>query len=66
MNQIVEALKGIFGDIPVKYEPARPHDFEGSVTDIEKAEKLLNWKPKTSFKEGLRKYVQYVKNATEG
>jgi UDP-glucose 4-epimerase len=65
MNQIVEALKEIFGDIPVKYEPARPHDFEGSVTSIEKAEKMLNWKPKTAFKEGLRKYVHYIKSTAE-
>jgi UDP-glucose 4-epimerase len=65
MNQIVECLKELFNDIPVKYEPARLHDFEGSVTNIEKAEKLLKWRPKTPFKEGLRKYVQYVKSTTE-
>lgn len=64
MNQIVDALKGIFGDIPVKYEAARPHDFEGSVTSIEKAKSLLKWKPKTAFNEGLRKYVEYVKNTS--
>jgi UDP-glucose 4-epimerase len=65
MNQIVEALKKVFGDIPVKYEPARPHDFEGSVTSIEKAGRILKWKPKTPFEEGLRKYVQYVKSTAE-
>ena len=64
MNQIVEALKEIFGDIHVKYEPARPHDFEGAITSIEKAVKLLKWKPKTSLKEGLRKYIEYVKSTT--
>jgi UDP-glucose 4-epimerase len=62
MNEIAEALKEIFGDIPIKYEPARPHDFEGSITSIEKAKRLLNWKPKTQFREGLRKYVDYVKS----
>jgi UDP-glucose 4-epimerase len=61
MNQVVDALKGIFGDIPVKYEPARPHDFEGSVTSIEKAKQLLKWKPKIPFSEGLRRYVDYIK-----
>ena len=61
MNQIAEALKEIFGDLPIKYEPARPHDFEGSVTSIEKAEQLLKWKPKTPFKVGLKKYVDYFK-----
>lgn len=65
MNQIAEALEEIFGDIPIKYEPVRPHDFEGSVTSIEKAKKLLKWEPKTLFKEGLHKYVQHVKSTIE-
>ena len=64
MNQITEQLKEIFGDIIVKHEPARPHDFEGSVTNIEKAKKLLSWAPKTTFSQGLRKYVNYVKSTT--
>jgi len=62
MNEIADALKDLFGDIPIKHEAARPHDFEGSVTNIEKARKLLKWQPKTLFKEGLRKYVHFVKN----
>jgi UDP-glucose 4-epimerase len=62
MNEIVEALKGIFGDIPIKHEPPRPHDFEGAITSIEKAKRLLKWKPRTPFKEGLGKYVEHVKN----
>ncbi len=63
MNQIAEALKVIFDDIHVKYERARPHDFKGSVTSIEKAWKLLRWKPKITFKEGLRKYIEYAESA---
>lgn len=64
MNQIADNLRELLGDVPVKYEPARPHDFEGSVTSIEKAKRLLKWKPKTYFKEGLAKYVQYVKSSS--
>lgn len=62
MSQIAEALREIFGDINVKHEPARPHDFQGSITSIEKAWKLLRWKPKTTFKEGLQKYIEHVKS----
>jgi len=65
MSQIAEVLKEIFGDIPVKYEPARPHDFEGSITNIAKAGKLLGWKPKTKFQNGLRKYIEYVKATSQ-
>lgn len=64
MNQIAEYFKEIFGSVQIKYEPPRPHDFEGSVTSIEKAKRLLKWKPKTAFKEGLSKYIEYLKNTS--
>jgi len=65
MNQITDALKENFGNLTINHEPARPHDFEGSFTSIEKAGKLLKWRPRTPFREGLRKYISHVKNATE-
>jgi len=64
MNKIVENLKKIFSGIQVNYEPPRPHDFEGSVTSIEKAKQLLNWEPKIAFREGLAKYITYVKKTS--
>lgn len=60
VNQIVENLKEIFGKIETRNEPVRPHDFKGTIVSIEKAKKLLEWKPKTHFKEGLGKYVQSI------
>ena len=65
LNQIAKDLQKFFGEIQIRHEPARPHDFKGSVTSIEKAKRLLKWEPKTSFKEGLRKYVEYVKTGRE-
>jgi UDP-glucose 4-epimerase len=64
LNQIVKNLQEIFGHIPIKHEPARPHDFRGAVTSIEKAKRLLKWKPDTTFKSGLRRYIEYVKETT--
>lgn len=61
INRIVNELKKIFGDLEVKHMPPRPGDFKGAVVSIEKAKKLLNWRPKMRFSEGLRKYVEYVK-----
>jgi UDP-glucose 4-epimerase len=62
MNQIVKSLQEILGSLEVRYEPARLHDFKGCITSIEKAKKLLNWKPKTMFKDGIRRYIEYVKS----
>jgi UDP-glucose 4-epimerase len=65
INQIVENLRRIFGEVKVTHEMERPADFKGVRTSIEKAKKILRWKPKTSFPEGLRKYIEYLKqNAT--
>lgn len=62
INRLVDELKSLFGEIPVRHEPPRLGDFKGAVVSIEKARKLLGWKPKTKFSEGLRKYVDYVRS----
>lgn len=64
MKQIVEVMREIFGEMSIKHEPLRPHDFEGVKISIEKAKKLLGWEPKVSFKEGFKNYVEYVKSTS--
>jgi len=61
INRIVESLKRIFGDVLIDRQPPRPGDFKGAKISIEKAERMLEWKPKTPFHVGLRKYINHVK-----
>jgi len=61
MNHVIAVLREILGEVKVEYAPARPHDFKGLVVSIEKARKLLGWEPKTSFKDGTKKYMEHVK-----
>jgi UDP-glucose 4-epimerase len=61
ISDIVDNLKQIFGNLDVKHEPPRPADFKGVIVNIEKAKKMLKWKPKTAFRQGLRKYVESLK-----
>ncbi|UCE29034.1 MAG: NAD-dependent epimerase/dehydratase family protein [Candidatus Bathyarchaeota archaeon] len=61
INQIVENLKQIFGEIDARYDCSRLNDFKGVVVDIQKAKNLLGWKPKTRLAVGLRKYVESIK-----
>jgi len=61
LNQVVNNLKQIFGEIDVKHETVRPNDFKGAVVSIEKAKRLLGWEPKTPFQVGLRKYLESIK-----
>jgi len=62
ISWVVDELRKIFGDILVRHEPQRPGDFKGAVVSIEKARTLLGWEPKTTFSEGLRKYVDYARS----
>ena len=62
INQIVQVLMDILGDVDVRHEQSRPEDFRGTTVNIRKAKKLLGWEPKTCFDEGLRKYVNHVQS----
>jgi UDP-glucose 4-epimerase len=62
INMIVEELeKNIGNKIAVEYKSPRPGDFKGAKISIEKARMMLNWFPKVDFKEGLKRYVDFVK-----
>lgn len=62
INKIVEALRKNFKKLKIEHVPPRPNDFKGVVISIEKAQKLLNWKPKTKFQEGLKKFIDYTRS----
>src|SRR4029079_727133 len=48
----------------VEHTPTRPGDFPGKTISNERALEELGWKAGTSFKEGVRKYVEWVRNTT--
>ena len=46
-------------EIVIDEHRLRPNDVQILITDNSKAKKLLGWKPKTTFQEGLRKTIQW-------
>jgi len=62
IRDIAEAVRDLVGDVEVRYEPARPGDFAGRRIDTEAAERILGWRPQTSFAEGLRRYVEWYRS----
>ncbi len=44
-------------ECPIEYIEARPGEAKHLYADISKVEKFLNWKPKISFNEGIKKYL---------
>ncbi len=47
--------------IAPKFDPPRPGDIKDSQADITKAGKLLGWKPRIDFKEGIEKAVAWYR-----
>jgi len=66
LNEMVTSLKSLLSnfdkkiaEVPVLYGPNRPGDIPHSLASIEKAQKLLNYKPEFSFQQGLNQAVKW-------
>jgi UDP-glucose 4-epimerase len=62
VNGLLKSLNKIMNkSITATYLAPRPGDVRKSHSDISKAAKLLGWKPKIGFEEGLQKSVEWFK-----
>lgn len=66
IKQIAETIKEILGNVKIELTPARPGDFSGKEISSKKAKDELGWEPKTSFKEGVIRYIKWFKSREEG
>ncbi|HET8844437.1 MAG TPA: NAD-dependent epimerase/dehydratase family protein [Ktedonobacteraceae bacterium] len=64
VNTIYETLAEITGFRPaITRAPQRPGDIYLSYFDYSKARRILQWQPETSFKEGVRRTVEFLRQA---
>ena len=59
LNLIATINKIAGRNIAPKFDPPRPGDIKDSQADITKAGKLLGWKPRVEFQEGIEKAVAW-------
>lgn len=60
LNQMIETIEKVLGKKAIINRlPMQPGDVDKTVSDITKAKKLLNYSPKTSFEEGIRKFIEW-------
>ena len=62
---LVDTINQIIGsEIKPKHEPARPGDVLHSQAAITKAGKLLSWKPRVDFREGIERAIGWYRQQT--
>lgn len=55
-------MQGLGTNIEPMYDPPRVGDVRHSMASIEKAERILGYRPVVTFEEGLRRTVEWFKN----
>jgi UDP-glucose 4-epimerase len=62
--EIAEAVQEMTGGCEIVHTPPRPGDFPGKEISNVRALEEMGWKAETSFREGVRKYVEWVRGST--
>ncbi|MGE5282219.1 MAG: NAD-dependent epimerase/dehydratase family protein [Chloroflexota bacterium] len=62
--EIAETVQEMTGGCEIVHTPPRPGDFPGKTISNERALAEIGWKAETSFREGVRKYVEWVRGST--
>ena len=62
LSQLLKKLLALHGDEhPIEHRPFRSGEVKHSVLDASSAKKLLGWKPRVSFDEGLRRTYEWYR-----
>jgi UDP-glucose 4-epimerase len=62
--EIAETVQEMTDGCEIVHTPPRPGDFPGKEISNERALREIGWKAETSFREGVRKYVEWVRSST--
>ncbi|MBA3865370.1 MAG: NAD-dependent epimerase/dehydratase family protein [Solirubrobacterales bacterium] len=62
--EIAERVQENTDDCEIVHTPPRPGDFPGKAISNQRALEELGWKADTSFKDGVRRYVEWVRCTT--
>ncbi len=63
LNEMISTIGEALNKEPIIEKlPMQPGDVERTYADISKAKELIGYEPKTSFKEGIEKFVDFMRN----
>ena len=61
LKDMIGTIEKVLGKkAKISYLPMQPGDVDRTVCDYSKANRLLNYYPKTSFEEGVRKFIEWA------
>jgi len=62
LKEMIDVIGDVIGVKPnINQMPMQPGDVDRTYADISKAKALIGYEPKTSFKEGIKKFVEWYK-----
>lgn len=63
LNEIVDEIEGMLGcPVKLKYLPGRPIDVPVNVLNIERAATFLQWQPRLTLREGLKRTLNWLRD----
>lgn len=66
LDYVIEQIGKLVGRLPeIRYAPAHPADVPATWANVEKAARLLDWKPEISLEEGLRRTAEWYRENRE-
>lgn len=65
VRAIARAVRDVVGDVPIVHIEGRAGDLRGGNISGERAARELGWDPKTSFVDGVRRYVAWLTDEAE-
>ncbi|MDX6475509.1 MAG: UDP-glucose 4-epimerase [Gaiellaceae bacterium] len=60
VRAIARAVRDVVGDVPIEHIEGRAGDLRGGNISGERAAAELGWEPRTTFADGVRRYVEWV------
>lgn len=66
LNEMIKLIERYSGSTAkINYQPVQKTDMVETMADIEKAKTVLNWSPRVSFEEGIKKTVEWYMSNRE-
>ncbi len=62
LKEMINVIGNVVGVTPkINQMPMQPGDVDRTYADVSKAKKLIGYEPKTSFEEGIKRFVEWFK-----